>query len=146
MRLVIAGDGPEAQRLRDLVDALGLQSRVTLAGNVRNLSALMRCADAFVLPSRYEGFPNVLLEALACGVPSVATDCPDGPRQILADGKYGLLVPRDDPLALAAAIARLIGDPDLRRRLTALGPVAITPYDKQRVIDAWESVLTAADA
>jgi GalNAc-alpha-(1->4)-GalNAc-alpha-(1->3)-diNAcBac-PP-undecaprenol alpha-1,4-N-acetyl-D-galactosaminyltransferase len=141
LQLVIAGEGPEAQRLRELAAGLGLGSRVTFLGNVRNLSALMRHAVAFVLSSRYEGFPNVLLEALACGLPIVATDCPEGPREILAHGQYGLLVPCNDAAALAGAIARLMADAQLRQRLSALGPIATAPYEKCRVVDAWESVL-----
>jgi glycosyltransferase involved in cell wall biosynthesis len=141
LRLVIAGEGPEEKQLRDLAAGLGLGSRVTFLGNVRDLSALMRYAVAFVLSSRYEGFPNVLLEALACGLPTVAADCPEGPREILADGQYGLLVPCNDATALAAAIVRLLADAELRRRLSALGPIATAPYEKRRVVDAWEALL-----
>jgi GalNAc-alpha-(1->4)-GalNAc-alpha-(1->3)-diNAcBac-PP-undecaprenol alpha-1,4-N-acetyl-D-galactosaminyltransferase len=141
LRLVIAGEGPDAQQLRDLAAGLGLGSRVTFLGNVRDLSALMRYAVAFVLSSRYEGFPNVLLEALACGLPTVAADCPVGPREILAGGQYGLLVPCNDAAALARAIARLVADAELRQQLSALGPIATAPYEKRRVVDAWESLL-----
>src|SRR5262249_8325308 len=82
LRLVIAGDGPQARALRDLAAELRLDDRVIFSGTVSGLQGLMREADAFVLSSRYEGFPNVLLEALACRVPVVATDCPGGPREI----------------------------------------------------------------
>src|SRR5215469_9528019 len=93
LKLVIAGEGPEAQSLRDLAVELGLGARVSFPGRVSELSRLLKCAVAFILPSRYEGFPNVLLEALALGVPCVATDCPGATREILGNGAYGLVVP-----------------------------------------------------
>ena len=75
LRLAIAGDGPAAQALRDLVAELRLENRVLFLGNVRELQTLMSQAEGFILSSRYEGFPNVLLEALAAGLPVIATDC-----------------------------------------------------------------------
>lgn len=141
LRLVIAGEGPEEQALNGLASSLGIANRVSFLGNVRSLSALMRGAEVFVLASRYEGFPNVLLEALACGLPTVAADCPHGPREILAGGRYGLLVPTDDVAALAMALLRVLTDPQLRQRLSATARSATTPYEKARVIDAWEALL-----
>jgi GalNAc-alpha-(1->4)-GalNAc-alpha-(1->3)-diNAcBac-PP-undecaprenol alpha-1,4-N-acetyl-D-galactosaminyltransferase len=145
LKLVIAGEGRELKSLRRLADSLGAGSAVVFVGTVDNLTDLMRGAIAFVLSSRYEGFPNVLLEALACGVPTIATDCPDGPREILGDGRFGLLVPREDPQALALAMTRISVDADLRRRLGALGSQAVQPYERSRVLDAWEAVLRIAN-
>ena len=105
------------------------------------VGALMREADAFVLSSRYEGFPNVLLEALACRVPIVATDCPGGPREILGDGQFGLLVPCEDPAALAGALRRVSTDISLRERLSALAPVATAEYAVEHVVARWEALL-----
>jgi len=139
--LAIAGDGPQAQALRDLVAELGLDHRVIFLGAVSELQALMREADAFVLSSRYEGFPNVLLEALACRVPIVATDCPGGPREILGDGQFGLLVPCEDPAALAGALRRVSTDISLRERLSALAPVATAEYAVEHVVARWEALL-----
>ena len=141
LRLALAGEGPEEQALRSLVAELRLDDRVHFLGQVRGLRTLMRQADAFILPSRYEGFPNVLLEALASGLPVVATDCPSGPRQILRDGEFGRLVPGHDLAALAAALRRLATDADLRGRLAARAPRAIAPYALARVAAEWEAVL-----
>jgi len=141
LRLAIAGEGPAAQALRDLVAELRLDSRVVFLGQVRELKTLMQQAEGFILSSRYEGFPNVLLEALASGLPVVATDCPGGPREILRDGEFGLLVPCEDPPALAAALRRLATDADLRSRLSARAPLAIAPYALARVAAQWEAVL-----
>jgi len=144
LRLAIAGEGPESQALRDLAGELQLEDRVLFLGEVRELRALMRQADAFVLSSRYEGFPNVLLEALASDLPVVATDCPGGPREILRGGEFGLLVPCEDTAALADALRRVATDSDLRRRLSANGTLASAPYDVGRVVARWEELLSAS--
>lgn len=104
-RLLLAGDGPEREPLQALVLAHGLQSVVQLPGRVARPMAWMRESAVFVLASQYEGFGNVLIEALASGAPVVATDCPVGPREILQDGRYGRLVPVGDAQAMAQALA-----------------------------------------
>jgi glycosyltransferase involved in cell wall biosynthesis len=144
LKLVIVGEGPEAQTLRDLAAQLGLGARVSFPGRVRELSRLLKCAVAFILPSRYEGFPNVLLEALASGVPCVATDCPGATREILGDGAYGILVPPEDPSALAEAINRLTTDSQLHERFSKAGAVAIERYGLDRVVVEWERVLAGS--
>lgn len=110
-RLVIAGDGPERDALRQQIARLGLADRAELVGAVQNPLAWMRRARVFALTSQYEGFGNVLIEALAVGTPVVSTDCPVGPREVLEDGRLGRLVPPGDVAAIAAAItATLDGD------------------------------------
>ena len=103
-RLIILGDGPEIKNLEALVVELGLDEDVQLPGNTSNPYAYMARAAAFVLSSRWEGLPTVLVEALRCGAPVIATDCPSGSREILADGRYGTLVPVGDIRALASAM------------------------------------------
>ncbi|MGC9269489.1 glycosyltransferase [Acidiphilium sp.] len=103
-RLIIAGDGPERARLMAIATALNITDDLEITGFTNDLPALLRTADVFVLTSRFEGFGNVIVEALACGVPVVATDCPVGPREILADGRYGRLVPVGDADAIAHAL------------------------------------------
>jgi glycosyltransferase involved in cell wall biosynthesis len=107
-RLLILGEGEERRRLEMLVAQLGLQSDVQLPGFSDNAYAAMRCASAFVLSSRFEGLPGVLIEALACGCPVVSTDCPSGPAEILAGGKYGLLAPTGNPTALSCAMLEVL--------------------------------------
>jgi glycosyltransferase involved in cell wall biosynthesis len=141
LKLVIAGEGPEAQSLRDLAAELGLGTRVSFPGRVTELSRLLKSAVAFILPSRYEGFPNVLLEALAAGVPCVAADCPGATRQILDNGAYGLLVPPEDLQALADAITRMVTDNELRTRFSRAGSVAVERYRLDHVVAEWERVL-----
>ncbi|MDD2860895.1 MAG: glycosyltransferase [Acidiphilium sp.] len=107
-RLIIAGEGTERPRLMALAAALGITSDVEMPGFVTDLPALLARADVFVSTSRFEGFGNVIAEALACGTRIVATDCPVGPREILAGGAFGTLVPVGDAPAIAAAISHAL--------------------------------------
>jgi glycosyltransferase involved in cell wall biosynthesis len=101
----------------------------------------MREASVFVLSSRYEGFPIVLLEAMAAGLAVVSFDCPTGPRDIVADGANGILVPAEDVAAMAAALDRVMEDEALRRRLAAAAPAAVEPYSVRAVGRRWDELL-----
>lgn len=103
-RLVILGDGPLRTDLEQQAARLGIADDVDLPGFHPNPYPAMAAADVFVLSSRWEGSPGVLIEAMSCGTPVVATDCPSGPRQILDDGRFGRLVPVGDSQAMADAL------------------------------------------
>jgi len=118
-RLIALGEGPERGRIAALAEKLGLQDRVDLAGHTVNPFAYLARADLFVLASRFEGMPSVVIEALACGCPAVSTDCPSGPAEILGDGAYGWLTPVGDVEALAAAMATALDAPRDPARLKA---------------------------
>jgi glycosyltransferase involved in cell wall biosynthesis len=107
-RLLILGEGEERPALEALARQLGLEDGISLPGFVGNPYPYMSQASVFVLSSRWEGLPGALIEALYCGAPVVATDCPSGPREILAEGKYGRLVPIGDVNALAQSIRFLL--------------------------------------
>jgi glycosyltransferase involved in cell wall biosynthesis len=111
MRLMILGEGELRGDLEAMVRNDGLNEDVALPGFVDNPYAYMRHADVFVLSSRWEGFGNVLVEAMACGVPVISTDCPSGPAEILEDGKWGRLVPVGDAESMAKAILDTLDDP-----------------------------------
>lgn len=113
-RLLILGEGPERPALNALIQQLNLEDHASLAGFTDNPYAYMARASLFVLSSRWEGLPTVLIEALYCGAPVVATDCPNGPREILAQGRYGPLVPVGDEAALASAMATALSGQKLR--------------------------------
>lgn len=119
-RLLILGEGPSREALEAQVSALDLSEDVAMPGFTPNPYAYMRRADAFVLSSRSEGLGLVLIEAMACGCPVVATDCPSGPREILEGGRFGALVPVGDAAALSGAMCRALDAPlpaeQLRRR------------------------------
>jgi glycosyltransferase involved in cell wall biosynthesis len=110
-RLIILGEGEERQALTLLIDQLGIAEYVSMPGFVDNPYAYMLRADLFVLSSAWEGFANVLVEALACGTRVVSTDCPGGPAEILEGGRFGRLVPVGDPSALASAIMQSMQAP-----------------------------------
>jgi len=112
-RLVILGEGPERVALLAAAEQLGLAYDIDMPGFCDNPFPLMRRSGAFVLSSRWEGFPNALVEAMASGAPVIATDCPSGPREILGGGRYGGLVPPEDAQALGnALIVTLSSRPD----------------------------------
>ena len=119
LHLVILGEGVLREELEEQSRALGIQERVHMPGFVKCPSDVIRQAELFVLSSRWEGFPNVLLEALSTGVPVVATDCDGAPRSMLEDGRHGYLVVPEDPIALCegieAALKAPIGTPESRR-------------------------------
>lgn len=119
--LVILGKGSKVEALHRLAAQLGVGEHVRFIGFVANPYAWMRGADLFVLPSRWEGFPTVAAEAMACGTPVLLSDCDFGPRDIVVPGESGELVAPDDPEALAAAMKTLIAEPARRERLSAAG-------------------------
>jgi len=118
-RLLILGEGELREQIEALVRELNLQENVSLPGWADNPFAFMFRASLFVLSSRNEGLPGVLIQALACGCPCVSTDCPSGPAEILQDGAIGPLVPVGDDAALADAMARVLDNPPDQQKLLA---------------------------
>ncbi len=116
-RLIILGEGNERMALEDLTARLGLADRVDFPGHVENPYAYVSRASLFVLSSLWEGSPNVLTEALALGTPVVATDCPSGPREVLAKGRHGPLVPMEDHGAMAMAMEQVLRHPPDKKTL-----------------------------
>ena len=114
--LVILGEGSLEATLKAQARALGVAERVRFQGFEPNPWAWFARARAFVLASRWEGFPNALLEAMACGAPVIASACDFGPREAVEPGRSGLLVPPGDVEALRSALDLLLSDPDLGRR------------------------------
>jgi len=119
--LIILGEGPMRSTLISLAKKLNIAEDVRFEGFVQNPFKYMRHADLFVLSSKYEGLPGVLVQALACGCPVVSTDCPSGPREILENGKYGSLVPVADANALADAIIAKLQTPHDPENLKSQG-------------------------
>ncbi len=110
-KLIILGEGEKRKELEKLIKELNLEDSVDIPGFVDNPYAYMARADVYVLSSRWEGLPNTLIEAIACGTPVVSTNCPSGPSEILENGKYGKLVPVGDTNSLAEAIEEALENP-----------------------------------
>jgi glycosyltransferase involved in cell wall biosynthesis len=140
-RLLILGEGELRPYLEALVKELGLDEDVSLPGFVQNPYPYMARACLFVQSSRWEGLPTVLIEALYLGTPIVATDCPGGTREILADGKYGKLATVDSPTDLAKAIAG-----SLDAHVPPLSKESWYPYDSNFVVDRYLKLLLGAQA
>lgn len=136
-RLVIFGEGRDRAPLEQLADHLGIAADVAMPGFTDNPYAAMAKADLFVLSSRWEGSPNVLVEAMACGAPVVSTDCPSGPREILVAGKYGSLVPVGDASRLAAAMEQMLDSPTPAERLKARA----SDYSVERSTEGYLKIL-----
>jgi len=136
VRLLILGEGKERQPLEELIKKLGLENDVSMPGFVMNPYAYMARASLFVLSSRWEGLPTVLIEALCCGTRVVSTDCPSGPREILKDGKYGQLVPVGDVDALTRAI-----EISLNSKASSPPPESWQPYDLKNVVNQYTNLL-----
>lgn len=134
-RLVVLGEGSERPRLERLAATLGIDADLQLPGFVGNPYRYMNRAAVFVLTSRWEGFGNVLVEAMACGTPVVSTDC-YGPREILEDGRHGLLVPVGDAESLAGAIEAQIDRP-----LTAGAASRAATFAVETAIDRYREIL-----
>jgi GalNAc-alpha-(1->4)-GalNAc-alpha-(1->3)-diNAcBac-PP-undecaprenol alpha-1,4-N-acetyl-D-galactosaminyltransferase len=137
--LRIAGEGPLRSALQRQTVALGLEGRVELPGRIKNIGEELAGADAFVLTSEYEGFPNALLEAMAVGLPCVAFDCPSGPREMIMDGQVALLVTLNDEQELGHTLERLILDADLRQALGSSARASVVErFALDRVLRQWD--------
>ena len=138
--LVILGDGPKRRELETAAAAAGVADRVHFLGFVDNPLAYLARSDLFVLTSRHEGFANVIVEALACGLPVVSTDCPSGPREILDDGRYGRLVPVGDAKSLGEAMLAALDDSNDAVALRARAK----DFSTDKITDQYEALFESA--
>jgi glycosyltransferase involved in cell wall biosynthesis len=135
--MVIYGEGPQRSELTELIERRQLERRVALPGLTKDVAGALSEAALFVLPSRFEGFPNVLLEALSSGIPVIATECPGASADILGRGTYGKLVPPGDVPALTEALETMMTRPDLRGAYAAKAQDAVHDYEIAKVSGRW---------
>jgi GalNAc-alpha-(1->4)-GalNAc-alpha-(1->3)-diNAcBac-PP-undecaprenol alpha-1,4-N-acetyl-D-galactosaminyltransferase len=140
----VLGKGPLKEQLEAQAESLGLKNRVSFVGAVSDPFPALRAADLFVFPSRFEGFGNALVEAMACALPVISFDCPAGPSDIIRHGVDGVLVPPEDVAGLATAMDRLMNDAAERDRLARRAPEVLTRFNLDRVLAMWEKVLEDA--
>jgi glycosyltransferase involved in cell wall biosynthesis len=140
-KLLLLGEGKDEEKLRGLAVDLGVSEKVEFLGFRKNPYPVLRGATVFVLSSRYEGFPNGLAEAMALGVPCVAARCRTGPEELITEGENGLLVPVEDPEAIAAAIDRLLCDPALRERVGTAARITAQRYNTVEIVRQYESLI-----
>jgi glycosyltransferase involved in cell wall biosynthesis len=140
-RLTILGEGPRRPSLEALAGELGIFDAVSMPGVVSNPEDWMARSAIFVLPSRFEGFPNALMEAMGMGCAVVAADCESGPAEIVRDGLDGLLVPTEDVEALSGALLRLTNDEELRNALSAEAVNIRCRYSKEEIVTRWEDLV-----
>ncbi|MEA5464688.1 glycosyltransferase [Leptothoe sp. PORK10 BA2] len=141
-RLVIIGDGPLYTELQQLIAGLNLQNSVFLAGLQTNPFPFFANAALFLLSSDYEGFGRVLIEAMACGCPVIAHDCPVGPREVLEEGKSGLLVTDNQPTTLADAMILLLQNSSWRQQLIESGYLRCYDFEQTTLTQQHVQLLT----
>lgn len=140
--LRIVGEGVDRAELELLVAQLGVSGRVELPGRRSDMVTEFMNADAFALSSRFEGFPNALLEAMASALPCLATDCPSGPSEISEQGRAALLVPVDDASALVQTLDVLMGNAAMRRELSVLARRSVMErFSLEHILERWNGVL-----
>ncbi|AFY52861.1 glycosyltransferase [Rivularia sp. PCC 7116] len=140
-KLVILGEGSLRPQLELLREQLELTERIDLPGRVKNPHEYLQRADLFVMSSRFEGFPNALCEAMACGLAVISFDCPTGPREIISHGRDGILVPNEDLPALTVAMENLMSDEKERQRLASNAPKIVQRFNLESVAQKWEELI-----
>ena len=139
-RLAVVGTGELVEALRARADALQVSTRVDWFGRAADPYSFYRHATVFALPSRYEGMPNALMEAMRFGMPPIVGDASPGPLEVVHHGRSGLVVPTGDADALAAAITRLATDPELRRTLGAAARREMARFGPDEAMAVWDDI------
>lgn len=140
LELIIYGEGEDRKKIQYLIRSLGLEGKVRLLGRTKEVQSALLNSDLFVFPSRHEGFPNALSEALALGIPTIASNCL-GNTDLVQHGDNGLLFPVGDVDALVHEITRLIQDRDLRKKLSHSAKESVKSYDEKTVMALWDELI-----
>jgi glycosyltransferase involved in cell wall biosynthesis len=142
--LVVVGVGPNEQALKELATDLGITNRCNLIPRIGNIQVWYERAEIYVSASAYEGFPNALLEAMACRCAVIAFDCPTGPADIISNGEDGLLIPLNDTARFQQALSSLQKDSDTRKSLANKAADVLDRHSDTQFFASWDKVITAA--
>jgi glycosyltransferase involved in cell wall biosynthesis len=139
--LILLGEGSERTKLDAVINQYGLGQRVLLPGNIRNPYPILKQCQIFILSSRTEGLPMALIEALACGLPSISFDCQSGPAEIIHNDINGILVPDKDTDGLQRAMENLMSDDAKCKRLASQAPASTERFRLDRIMQEWEQLI-----
>lgn len=141
VKLEIIGDGPLKDKLIEDSRLLNISDQVTFHGHLKNPFSVLNKADVFVLPSRLEGFPNALLEAMALGLPSVSFNCNYGPSELITHSENGLLVDCYNVVGMADEIYKLLTDDKLREKIILNSTKVLNDFSEDKVMENWNNVI-----
>ena len=139
--LIILGQGALRDELISLGKSLGIQDNISFIGFQKNPFSWLKRSDLFILSSDWEGFGNVIIEAMACGIPVISTDCSSGPSEIIQSGNNGLLVPTGSINDLSGAIVRLLTDMNLRKKIASQALLDLKRFDHRHIVGEYQKVL-----
>jgi glycosyltransferase involved in cell wall biosynthesis len=142
--LIILGEGEARKSLERLAERLGVRNDVDFPGFIKNPFPYMRNCTVFVLSSRFEGLPGALIQAMACGAPVIATDCPSGPAEIIKEGSSGFLIPVGDQERLIGAMKQLLDNEELRRSFSEAGRKAASAFEVSSMVRHYEEELLSS--
>ncbi|KAA2217460.1 glycosyltransferase family 4 protein [Maribacter flavus] len=140
-QLHIIGEGHKRNEYQELIETLGMQGKIKLLGRIKEISEYYLRSKIFVFPSRYEGFPNALTEAMYMGLPCISTDCPTGPSELIKNNENGILIPIDEIEELKVNLKRLINDEELRLKLGREASKSVLHLEEESVIADWNELI-----
>lgn len=140
-KLVFVGDGDKRKEYENLAAKLNIENKVVFTGSVQNVTDYLKTASIFVLCSRFEGFPNALIEAMYFGLPCIATNCPSGPEDIIINKKNGILISVDDENALTTALNSLIANEELREVLGKTATNTAKRFEADTIMNTWKTLI-----
>ncbi|SKB46433.1 glycosyltransferase family 4 protein [Maribacter arcticus] len=140
--LHIVGEGPKRKEYEELIIKLKMTDKIKLIGRDNNISNYYLKSKIFIFPSRFEGFPNALTEAMYMGLPSISTDCPTGPSELIDNDKNGYLIPVDDVENLTANLEILINNKSLRTKLGDNAALSVTHLEEDKVVEQWLKLIS----
>ncbi len=140
-QLHLVGEGPKRKEYEELISKLKMTDKIKLIGRDNNISNYYLKSKVFIFPSRFEGFPNALTEAMYMGLTCISTNCPTGPSELIEDGVNGFLTPLDDVTLFAEKIKELISNPELSERMGIKAAVSVSHLEENKVVEQWQQLI-----